>query len=111
MEKITGRNDDMIILRGVNVFPTQIEEIVLGTAGLSPHFQLLLTRTDRDELTVLAEAAPYAGAAARSEAAAAVARAVKDSIGVTVGVQILEPESLERSTGKFRRVIDKRAPS
>ena len=56
MEKITGRSDDMIILRGVNVFPTQIEEIVLVTPGLTPHFQLLLTRSGRDELTVLAEA-------------------------------------------------------
>src|SRR6202022_2046978 len=59
MEKVTGRSDDMIILRGVNVFPTQIEEIVLRTARLAPHFQLLLTRRDRmDHLTVLAEAAP-----------------------------------------------------
>ena len=111
MEKITGRSDDMIILRGVNVFPTQIEEIVLVTAGLTPHFQLLLTHAGRDELTVLAEAAPSADAVVRSAAGAAVARAVKESIGVTVGVQILEPGSLERSTGKLRRVIDKRAPS
>ncbi len=111
MEKITGRSDDMIILRGVNVFPTQIEEIVLVTAGLTPHFQLLLTHAGRDELTVLAEAAPSADAVVRSAAGAAVARAVKEGIGVTVGVQILEPGSLERSTGKLRRVIDKRAPS
>jgi phenylacetate-CoA ligase len=110
MERITGRSDDMIILRGVNIFPTQIEEIVLGTAGLAPHFQLLLTRTDRDELTVLAEAAPDADAVVRSAAAAAVVRAVRDSIGVTVDAQILEPGSLERSTGKLRRVIDKRTP-
>ena len=111
MEKITGRSDDMIILRGVNVFPTQIEEIVLVTAGLTPHFQLLLTYSGRDELTVLAEAAPSADAVVRSAAGAAVARAVKEGIGVTVGVQVLEPGSLERSTGKLRRVIDKRAPS
>ena len=111
MEKITGRSDDMIILRGVNVFPTQIEEIVLVTAGLTPHFQLLLTHSGRDELTVLAEAAPSADAVVRSAAGAAVARAVKEGIGVTVGVQVLEPGSLERSTGKLRRVIDKRAPS
>jgi phenylacetate-CoA ligase len=110
MERITGRSDDMIIVRGVNVFPTQIEQIVLGVPGLAPHFQLLLTRPDRmDEMTVLVEAAPGASAAARKEAGAAVVRAVKDSIGVTVATEVVDPGSLERSTGKMRRVIDKRA--
>jgi phenylacetate-CoA ligase len=109
MEKVTGRSDDMIILRGVNVFPTQIEEIVLRTAGLAPHFQLLLTRQDRmDQMTVLAEAAPDRSAAQRAEAAAQVTRAVKDGVGVTVAVEVVEPGSLERSTGKLRRVIDRR---
>jgi phenylacetate-CoA ligase len=109
MEKVTGRSDDMIILRGVNVFPTQIEEIVLRTAGLAPHFQLLLTRQDRmDHLTVLAEAAPGASAPQRAEAAAQVLRAVKDGVGVTVEARVAEPGSLERSTGKLRRVIDRR---
>jgi phenylacetate-CoA ligase len=112
MERITGRSDDMIILRGVNVFPTQIEEIVLRVPGLTPHFQLLLTRPERmDELTVLAEAAAGASAQARQEAAAAIVRAVKDNIGVTVGATIVDPGSLERSTGKLRRVIDKRTPA
>ncbi len=110
IEKITGRSDDMIIVRGVNVFPTQIEEIVLRTAGLTPHFQLLLTRPGRlDELTVLTEAAPGLDSGGRAAAAAAVVRAVSDSIGVSVGAQVLDPGSLERSTGKLRRVIDKRA--
>jgi phenylacetate-CoA ligase len=109
MEKVTGRSDDMIILRGVNVFPTQIEEIVLRTAGLAPHFQLLLTRQDRmDHLTVLAEALPGASAQERTEAAAHVVRGAKDSIGVTVEARVAEPGSLERSTGKLRRVIDRR---
>jgi phenylacetate-CoA ligase len=109
MEKVTGRSDDMIILRGVNVFPTQIEEIVLRTPGLAPHFQLLLTRQDRmDHLTVLAEAAPGTSAPQRAEAAAKVARAVKEGAGVTVETQVVEPGSLERSTGKMRRVIDRR---
>jgi phenylacetate-CoA ligase len=109
MEKITGRSDDMIVLRGVNVFPTQVEEIVLRTAGLAPHFQLLLTRSGRmDHLTVLAEAPPGASAQERAEAAAHVVRAVKDSIGVTVEARVAEPGSLERSTGKLRRVIDRR---
>jgi phenylacetate-CoA ligase len=109
MEKITGRSDDMIILRGVNLFPTQIEEIVLRTPGLTPHFQLLLTRQGRmDQLTVLAEAAPDADVEA---AAARVIAAAKDTIGVTVGAEILEPGALERSTGKMKRVIDQRGPA
>jgi phenylacetate-CoA ligase len=111
IEKITGRNDDMIILRGVNLFPTQIEEIVLRTAGLTPHFQLLLNRSgSRDELTVLTEASFGLDESGRSAAAAAVVRAVSDTIGVTVGAEVLDPGSLERSTGKLRRVIDKRSP-
>jgi phenylacetate-CoA ligase len=110
MEKVTGRSDDMIIIRGVNVFPTQIEEIVLRTAGLAPHFQLLLTRRDRmDQLTVLAEAMPGTSAQLRTEAAAQVVRAVKESIGVTVSARVVDPATLERSTGKLRRVIDERA--
>ena len=111
IEKITGRSDDMIILRGVNLFPTQIEEIVLRTAGLTPHFQLLLTRPERlDELTVLTEAAPGLDEERRAAAGAAVIRTVADTIGVHVGAQVLDPGSLERSTGKLKRVIDKRAP-
>jgi len=111
MERITGRSDDMIILRGVNIFPTQIEEIVLRTPGLTPHFQLELTRAGRrDELTVLCEAAAGVDPGGRSAAAAFVVRAVSDSIGVTVGACVLDPGSLERSTGKLKRVIDKRSP-
>ena len=109
MEKVTGRSDDMIILRGVNVFPTQIEEIVLRTAGLAPHFQLRLTRQARlDQLTVLVEARPGASAEQRLAAAAQLAHGVKEGVGVTVGVEVLEPESVERSAGKMRRVIDER---
>jgi len=111
IEKITGRSDDMIILRGVNIFPTQIEEIVLRTAGLTPHFQLLLTREGRrDELIVLAEASFGLDESGRSAAAASVVRAVNDTIGVTVSARVLDPGSLERSTGKLKRVIDKRSP-
>ena len=109
MDKVTGRTDDMIILRGVNVFPTQIEEIVLVTEGVSPHFQLLLTRQDRmDQLTVLVEAALDAPAARREPAAAEIATRVKDGVGVTVAVQVVDPDTLERSVGKMRRVIDQR---
>ncbi|WP_318205126.1 phenylacetate--CoA ligase PaaK [Streptomyces sp. SCL15-4] len=109
MERITGRSDDMVILRGVNLFPTQIEEIVLRTPGVAPHFQLRLTREGRlDALTVRAEARPDAPAEVREAAARAIVAAVKDGIGVSVDVEIVEPESLERSVGKIRRIVDLR---
>ncbi|GAA2435607.1 phenylacetate--CoA ligase PaaK [Streptomyces macrosporus] len=109
MEKVTGRSDDMIILRGVNVFPTQIEEIVLRVPGVAPHFQIRLTRRDRmDHMTVRVEARPGAGPEQREAAAAAIARGVKDGIGITVEVEVVEPETLERSVGKIRRVVDER---
>ncbi|ARF70905.1 phenylacetate--CoA ligase [Kitasatospora albolonga] len=109
MEKVTGRSDDMVILRGVNLFPTQIEEIVLRTPAVAPHFQLRLTRQGRlDALTVRAEARADASAADREKAALAIAAAVKDGVGVSVGVEIVDPESLERSVGKVRRIVDLR---
>jgi phenylacetate-CoA ligase len=109
MEKVTGRSDDMIILRGVNVFPTQIEEIVLQVPGLAPHFQLVLTKAGRmDQLTVRVESRPDATPEVRAAAAAQVASRVKDGVGVTVEVAIVEPDTLERSMGKLRRVIDQR---
>ncbi|MGW1429220.1 phenylacetate--CoA ligase PaaK [Streptomyces sp. NPDC002431] len=109
MEKVTGRSDDLVILRGVNLYPTQIEEIVLRTPGVSPHFQLRLTREGRlDVLTVRAEARAQAAPEQRTAAAASIAAAVKDGIGVSVGVEIVDPETLERSVGKFRRIVDER---
>jgi phenylacetate-CoA ligase len=109
MEKVTGRCDDMIILRGVNVFPSQIEEIVLRTAGVAPHFQLHLSRRGRlDHLTVRAEARPGAAPDQRAAAAAAIAQSVKDGVGVSVHVEILDPETLERSVGKIQRLVDER---
>ncbi|MFE2474340.1 phenylacetate--CoA ligase PaaK [Streptomyces sp. NPDC059389] len=111
MEKVTGRSDDMIILRGVNLYPTQIEEILLRTPGLAPHFQLRLTREGRmDSLTVRVEARREADAARRKSAAAAVVRAVKDGIGVSVAVEVVDPETLERSVGKIKRLMDLREP-
>jgi phenylacetate-CoA ligase len=109
MEKITGRSDDMIILRGVNLFPTQIEEIILRTPGLSPHFQLVLTTRGRmDHLTVQVEARPDCPADRRDRAATAVVKAVKDTIGISVEVVCVEPETLARSTGKIQRLVDHR---
>ncbi|MGW9310392.1 phenylacetate--CoA ligase PaaK [Saccharomonospora azurea] len=109
MDKVTGRSDDMIILRGVNVFPTQIEEIVLATEGLAPHFQLRLTRKDRmDHLTVVVEADVHTPTDRRGVAAAEIAARVKHGVGVSVGVEIVDPETLERSVGKLKRVVDQR---
>ncbi|MFH9111776.1 phenylacetate--CoA ligase PaaK [Streptomyces globisporus] len=109
MEKVTGRSDDMVILRGVNLFPTQIEEIVLRTPAVAPHFQLRLTRDGRmDALTVLAEARADATTEEREKAARAIAAAVKDGVGVSVNVEVVDPETLDRSVGKIRRIVDLR---
>jgi phenylacetate-CoA ligase len=109
MRKITGRSDDMIIVRGVNLFPTQIEEIVLRTAGLSPHFQLVLTTEGRlDVLTVRVEARPDTPAHRRPGAAAELVTAVKDTVGVSVRCTVVDPDTLERSVGKLQRLRDHR---
>ena len=110
IEKITGRSDDMIILRGVNLFPSRVEELILRVPGLSPHFQLVLTRPGRlDELTVRVEArANAADQESRAANGAALSALVKDNAGVSVGVDVVEPGLLERSTGKAQRVLDLR---
>ena len=110
IEKVTGRSDDMVILRGVNLFPSQVEELILRVPELSPHFQLVLSRPHRlDELTVRVEARPdAAGAAERRRAGAALAGLVKDSIGVTVDADVVEPGVIERSLGKAVRIVDLR---
>jgi phenylacetate-CoA ligase len=110
MEKITGRSDDMMIVRGVNVFPSQIEEQILKVKGLAPHYQIVLTRAERlDEMEVLVEAA--GGSAepdARAASAAELSHHIKGVIGVTAAITVAEPGGVERSQGKARRVIDKR---
>jgi phenylacetate-CoA ligase len=110
MEKITGRSDDMIILRGVNLFPTQIEELIFRVPGLAPHFQLVLSRPDRlDELTVRVESrSDSASHADREQSGAALGRLVRETIGVTVSVDVVEPDQVERSAGKAQRVVDRR---
>jgi phenylacetate-CoA ligase len=108
MEKITGRSDDMMILRGVNVFPTQIEEQALRVAGLSPHFEIELTREGRlDQMTVRVEAAG-AEAAGREAAARELVDHIKNVVGVSATVRVCDPGALPRSEGKAKRVIDKR---
>ncbi|WP_024588752.1 phenylacetate--CoA ligase PaaK [Aliihoeflea sp. 2WW] len=110
MEKITGRSDDMMILRGVNVFPTQIEEQILKVPGLSPHFQVELVREGRmDEMVVHVEAtAAEASEEARKASAAALRDLVKDIVGVTVRVDVGAPETIARSQGKAQRIVDNR---
>jgi phenylacetate-CoA ligase len=109
MERVTGRSDDMIVLRGVNVFPTQIEELLLRVPGLAPHFQLVLEVRDRmDELTVQVEARPGLDAEQRAAAARALAAQVLDHVGVRVRVAVVDPDTIERSAGKMRRVVDQR---
>ncbi len=110
MEKIGGRSDDMIILRGVNVFPSQIEEQILKCDALSPHFQLELARHERmDAMTVVVEARPHATEEAEREMGAhELHHHVKSVIGVTVGVRVVDPGAIERSQGKAKRIVDLR---
>jgi phenylacetate-CoA ligase len=99
----------MIILRGVNLFPTQIEEIVLRTPGLSPHFALELTTRGRmDHLICRIEARPDCPAERRTAAAAEVTKAVKDTVGTSIEVLVVDPETLARSVGKLQRLFDHR---
>jgi phenylacetate-CoA ligase len=109
MEKVTGRTDDMIILRGVNVFPTQIEEKLLTIEALSMHYQLVLSRSGRmDEMDVNVECRPDATASERAAAGNRLAQAIKDTIGITARVNVGDPDSIERSAGKAKRIVDRR---
>jgi phenylacetate-CoA ligase len=109
IEKITGRTDDMIILRGVNLFPTQVEELILGIPALSPHFQLHLSRIGRmDAMTVHVERRAGATEGDAEAAGAQLSALIKNTIGVSAGITVQGPETIERSLGKMRRIIDER---
>ncbi|UWR33860.1 phenylacetate--CoA ligase [Sulfitobacter sp. W027] len=110
MEKVTGRSDDMIILRGVNVFPTQIEEALMATPGLAPHFQIELTRPDRmDQMRVLCECADASiSTDARQAAIKALSAQIKQTIGISVKVEVMDVGGVARSEGKAVRILDKR---
>jgi phenylacetate-CoA ligase len=111
MAKIVGRSDDMMIVRGVNVFPTQIEALILQTPSLAPHYVLELTREGPlDALAVHVEAADAAAFAACAGASKALVEQIKSMIGISARVEVREPGSIERSIGKAKRVIDKRTP-
>jgi phenylacetate-CoA ligase len=109
MEKITGRSDDMMIVRGVNVFPTQIEELILKDERLAPHFVIELRREERlDEMTVKVEARPGADEVAREACNKDLSHLIKALIGVTATVETVAPGAIERSAGKAKRIIDLR---
>jgi phenylacetate-CoA ligase len=110
MEKITGRTDDMIILRGVNLFPTQVEELILGLPALSPHFQLHLSKQGNlDAMTVHVERRPDAAPADAEAAGAKLTASIKNTIGVSAAIVVENPETIERSMGKMRRIVDNRS--
>lgn len=110
MEKITGRSDDMIILRGVNVFPTQIEELLMGISDLAPHFQIELSRPDRmDQMRILTEGARTdMDAATRDAAGKALGKQIKQTVGISCAVDVLPLGGVARSEGKAVRIVDKR---
>ena len=109
MEKVTGRTDDMLIIRGVNVFPTQIEELILKDARLAPHYVLEITRNGAmDTLTVKVEGNPKSDEDARTGAARDLTHKIKTFIGITASVNVLTQGAVERSIGKAKRVIDLR---
>ncbi|GAB5435468.1 phenylacetate--CoA ligase PaaK [Falsiruegeria mediterranea] len=110
MEKITGRSDDMIILRGVNVFPTQIEEQLMATGGLAPHFQIELYKSGRmDAMRVFVEANPDAAdELSKTAAARMLSKRIKDIVGVSTEIIVGDPGEVARSEGKAKRVVDNR---
>ena len=100
MSRVVGRTDDMLVIRGVNVFPSEIERVLLGIPGLQPHYQLVVERPDRlDELTVQVEGALDA---------APVKERLERALGLSARVEVVPPGSIARSEGKALRVIDKR---
>ena len=112
MERITGRSDDMVIIRGVNIFPTQVEDLILKQPELAPHYLLEITRPGSlDELTVHVEmCAEFAqsGQESRHAAAKSLEQNIKGYLGVSTTVMLALPGGIERSVGKAKRVVDKR---
>ena len=109
MEKLSGRNDDMLIIRGVNLFPTQIEELILKESALAPHYVLEVTRPDRmDELKVIVEKRENAADAEANAAQQSLQNSIKTNIGVSTNVELAPTGSVERSLGKAKRIRDLR---
>ena len=112
MPKITGRTDDMLIIRGVNVFPSQVEHVLMGIKGVEPHYQIVVDRQgtmDTMEVQVEVSEAVFSDEIKHLERLAQqIQRDIKDLLGVTCTVRLVEPKSIQRSEGKAKRVIDKR---
>ena len=112
MERITGRSDDMVIIRGVNVFPTQVEDLILKQPELTPHYLLEITRPGSlDELTVHVEMCAElarSGDESRQAATKSLEQNIKGYLGVSTTVLLAQPGGIERSVGKAKRVVDKR---
>jgi phenylacetate-CoA ligase len=109
MAKITGRSDDMLIVRGVNVFPGQVEELILRCEGLAPHFEIELTRPQRlDEMRILVEARTDTASETYSGHAARLAAMLKDNVGISAEISVVPCGSLPRSSGKAKHVRDRR---
>ena len=109
MAKISGRSDDMLVVRGVNVFPSQIEELILRSRGLAPHYEIEVTRPNRlDEISIVVEARPELEHTAYQAAALLLATTLKDHIGISADVRVAASGTLPRSTGKASHVKDRR---
>jgi phenylacetate-CoA ligase len=109
MAKIGGRTDDMLIVRGVNVFPSQIEELILRCAGLAPHYEIEVTRPNRlDEISIVVEARPELERHAYQAEASLLAVKLKDNIGISAEIRVAASGTLPRSAGKAARVKDRR---
>ena len=112
MNKVLGRSDDMLIIRGVNVFPSQIEEVLVGFADVSPHYQIVVDRVgnfDRLEVQVEVEGEMFSDEVRRlQELQDRIKAEIQTVLGISVKVTLVEPKTIERSMGKAKRVIDKR---
>jgi phenylacetate-CoA ligase len=109
MAKISGRTDDMLIVRGVNVFPSQIEELILRCKGLAPHYEIEVTRPNRlDEISIVVEARPELERHAHQAEASLLAARLKDNIGISADIRVAASGTLPRSAGKAARVKDRR---
>jgi len=112
MSRVMGRTDDMLIIRGVNVFPSQIEEALLRVEGTAPHYQIVVERPGAlDELTVRVEVRPEIFSDKMSQMQALrdrIDREIQSITGIRVRVELVEPQTIERSPGKAKRVLDLR---
>ena len=112
MAKVTGRTDDMLIIRGVNVFPSQVEHVLMGVEGVEPHYQIVVEREgNMDTMQVLVEVSEdlFSDEIRKLETLSrSIQKDIKDFLGVTCKVKLVEPKTIQRSEGKAQRVIDKR---